>query len=237
MCRKLRLLGLCLFSVIRHRGRRDTEKNQALKSNIKSRLTRITQNRGQRFFSLRSNEVSTGSGSDRVSPRSGRQHKAWGEAQRNPRIKSPKTIEPAKRRQRSQLPNVNRDDSTIGRSAGFIYFQRRFLGFRFAPPQALCCHPLRGLSSRHARFGYFQRRSPTAHCSPLTLFDLRDACGRAVSLPAVDAYAQSRRLQPVLRASETAAPPASVQKLRLRRVCLFSVIRHRGTETQRKTKH
>ena len=39
-------------------------------------------------------------------------------------------------------------------------------------------------------------------------YDLRDACGRAVSLPAVDAYAQSRRLQPVLRASETAAPPA-----------------------------
>ena len=34
---------------------------------------------------------------------------------------------------------------------------------------------------------------------PLT-YDLRDACGRAVSLPAVDAYAQSRRLQPVLRA-------------------------------------
>ena len=44
--------------------------------------------------------------------------------------------------------------------------------------------------------------------------------------------AQSRRLQPVLRASETAAPPASVQKLRLRRVCLFSVIRHRGMESQ-----
>ena len=60
--------------------------------------------------------------------------------------------------------------------------------------------------------------------------DLRDACGRAVSLPAVDAYAQSRRLQPVLRASETAAPPASGQKLRLLGLCLFSVIRHRGTE-------
>jgi hypothetical protein len=55
-------------------------------------------------------------------------------------------------------------------------------------------------------------------------YDLRDACGRAVSLPAVDAYAQSRRLQPVLRASETAAPPASVQKLRLRRV--VSVLSH-----------
>ena len=60
---------------------------------------------------------------------------------------------------------------------------------------------------------------------PLT-YDLRDGCGRAVSLPAVDAYAQSRRLQPVLRASETAAPPASVQKLRLLGLRLFSVIRH-----------
>jgi hypothetical protein len=46
------------------------------------RLTRITQNRSQRFFSLRSNEVRTGSSSDRVSPRSGRQHKAWGASPR-----------------------------------------------------------------------------------------------------------------------------------------------------------
>ena len=44
------------------------------------------------------------------------------------------------------------------------------------------------------------------------MYDLRDACGRAVSLPTVDAYAQSRRLQPVLKASETATPPASVPK-------------------------
>ena len=47
---------------------------------------------------------------------------------------------------------------------------------------------------------------------PLT-YDLRDACGRAVSLPAVDAYAQSRRLQPVLRTSETA------RHLRVCRTC------------------
>ena len=46
------------------------------------RLTPITQNRSQRFFSLRSNEVSTGSGSDRVSPQSGCQHKAWGASPR-----------------------------------------------------------------------------------------------------------------------------------------------------------
>src|SRR5437870_13593608 len=42
-------------------------------------------------------------------------------------------------------------------------------------------------------------------------YDLRDGCGRAVSFPAVDAYAQSRRLQPVLSTTETAAPPASVR--------------------------
>ena len=62
--------------------------------------------------------------------------------------------------------------------------------------------------------------------------DLRNACGRTVSLPAVDAYAQSRRLHPVLRASETAAPPASVQKLRLLGLCLFPVIRHSSTERE-----
>lgn len=56
-----------------------------------------------------------------------------------------------------------------------------------------------------------------------------DSCGRAVSLPAVDMYAQSRRLQPELNASETASPPARVQKLRLLGLCLFSVIRHRDT--------
>jgi hypothetical protein len=76
--------------------------------------------------------------------------------------------------------------------------------------------------------------SPSA-VRPLT-YDLRDACGRAVSLPAVDAYAQSRRLQPLLSASDTAAPPASVQKLRLLGLSLFSVIRHRDIETQRKTR-
>jgi hypothetical protein len=69
----------------------------------------------------------------------------------------------------------------------------------------------------------------TAHCSLIMLtYDLRDACGRALSLPAVDAYAKSRRLQPVFRASETAAPPATVQKLHLLGLILFSVICHRG---------
>jgi hypothetical protein len=67
---------------------------------------------------------------------------------------------------------------------------------------------------------------------PLT-YDLRDSCGRAVSLPALDAYAQSRRLQPVLRASETAAPPASVPKAPPAEgvsVLSHSPQRHRETE-------
>jgi len=33
----------------------------------------------------------------------------------------------------------------VAHSAGSVDFGRRFLGFRYAPPQALCCHPLRGL--------------------------------------------------------------------------------------------
>jgi hypothetical protein len=37
------------------------------------------------------------------------------------------------------------DDLPVGRSAGFGYFQLRFLGLRFAPPQALRYRPLRGL--------------------------------------------------------------------------------------------
>jgi len=92
LCRKLRLLGLCLFSVIRHGGRRDRREKPGIEEQHNTlRLTRIPRDRGQRFFSLRSNEVSTESGSDRVSPRSGRRYKTWGAS---PRIKSP-TIEPA----------------------------------------------------------------------------------------------------------------------------------------------
>jgi len=64
---------------------------------------------------------------------------------------------------------------------------------RFDPTISRSCYPDRVQSVRSRRI-------------------LRDACGRAVSLPASDAYAQLRRLQPVLRASETAAPPASVPK-------------------------
>ena len=41
---------------------------------------------------------------------------------------------------------------------------------------------------------------------------VRELETRNLKLLLVDAYAQSRRLQPVLRASETAAPPASVPK-------------------------
>ena len=41
--------------------------------------------------------------------------------------------------------NIIRDDSTVGRSAGFGYFSPRFLGFRCASPQALRRRPLCGL--------------------------------------------------------------------------------------------
>ena len=66
-------------------------------------------------------------------------------------------------------------------------------------------------------------------------YDLRHACGRAVSLPAVDAYAQSRRLQPLLRGSETAAPPASVPKAPPAERGVGS--QSFATEAQRKTRH
>jgi hypothetical protein len=36
--------------------------------------------------------------------------------------------------------------TAVAHSAGSQYFQRRVLGFRYAPPQALCRHPLRGLT-------------------------------------------------------------------------------------------
>ena len=50
--------------------------------------------------------------------------------------------------------NIIRNDSAVARSAGFRYFLVRFLGFRCAPPQALCRRPLRGL----AGFVFFAER-------------------------------------------------------------------------------
>ena len=55
------------------------------------------------------------------------------------------TVEPAKRATALAITNVNRDVSSVARSAGLNIFTDAYLGFRFAPPQALCFHPLRGL--------------------------------------------------------------------------------------------
>src|SRR6266498_137946 len=70
-----------------------------------------------------------------ISPRSGRRHKAWGEAQRTPGSPTQKLAEPAKRPIAVRLQNVNHDDSTVGRSAGFDYFRLAVPGvpLRFTP--------------------------------------------------------------------------------------------------------
>jgi len=79
----------------------------------------------------------TSNGGYRVPARgSGRQHKAWGGAQRNPRVDSPK-IMPA----RGAGDSVYRDFWALARSAG-CGSSLQFLGFRCAAPQALCCRPL-----------------------------------------------------------------------------------------------
>jgi len=66
-----------------------------------------------------------------TSPRSGRQHKAWGVS---PRIKEHKSIEPAKRAIAVAL-DVNRDQSAAARSAGLVQSCPPILRLT---PQALC---------------------------------------------------------------------------------------------------
>jgi hypothetical protein len=57
------------------------------------------------------------------SPRSGRQHKAWGVAKRNPRIVNTKTFRARGAGDRGRnFKNIIPDDSTVSRSAGFDYF-------------------------------------------------------------------------------------------------------------------
>ena len=85
-----------------------------------------------------------------ASPRSGRRHKAWGGAQRNPRIINIKTAEPAKRPIELattkttfaiDLPFLcilrvrTAPVPTVGRSAGFDYFSTHGPGvpLRFTP--------------------------------------------------------------------------------------------------------
>ncbi len=63
---------------------------------------------------------------------SGRRHKAWGGASAEPQDRQHQNrAEPAKRPIAVRLHNVNRDDSTVGRSAGFGYFSKSILGFRW----------------------------------------------------------------------------------------------------------
>ena len=80
------------------------------------------------------------------SPRSGRWRKAWGEAQRNPRIAIQKTSKPAERPtvESSLLDVVYR--TAIDRFAGSAKLVGlAILGFRCAPPQALRLRLLRRL--------------------------------------------------------------------------------------------
>jgi hypothetical protein len=42
------------------------------------------------------------------------------------------------------MSKASTSDSSIARFRGLGSFSLPFLGFRFAPPQALCFHPLRG---------------------------------------------------------------------------------------------
>jgi hypothetical protein len=89
-----------------------------------------------------------------ASPRSGRQRKAWGGAQRNPRNRALKISEVGEAAvSRFILTVTLLVARAIDRFAGFaIFFANPILGFRYAPLQALCCWPLRGLGvSIHRR--------------------------------------------------------------------------------------
>ncbi|HVQ39171.1 MAG TPA: hypothetical protein VMS31_16650, partial [Pyrinomonadaceae bacterium] len=74
----------------------------------------------------------------RLNPPSGWQDKAWGEAQRNPRFSPSSTA--------TRGAGDSASDSALSpASRAEIISLPGFLGFRYASPQALCCHPLRGL--------------------------------------------------------------------------------------------
>src|SRR5712692_3802959 len=68
---------------------------------------------------------------------SGRRHKAWGGAQRNPRLTVQKITAA-----RGVGDSVYLDLWAVGRYASLGSFGLQFLGFRDAPPQALCPRPL-----------------------------------------------------------------------------------------------
>jgi hypothetical protein len=52
-----------------------------------------------------------------------------------------------KRAKRATANCRNFSERTVAHFAGSVTFLQLSLGFRFAPPQALCCRPLRGLPS------------------------------------------------------------------------------------------
>src|SRR5262245_55882941 len=88
----------------------------------------------------------------------GRQHKAWGGAQRNPREDAPKIVRACGAGDRD-VANIDCDEAQRNqliatncrplRGLDWLY-GARFLGFRCAPPQALCCRLLRRLKTRCA---------------------------------------------------------------------------------------
>src|SRR5882724_5974347 len=85
----------------------------------------------------------TSGGDFRRSPRSGRQHKAWGGAQRNPRNRPlKKYLESAKRPIAVRLHTSIVMIPLPAALRAMNNFRRQFLGFRYAPPQALCHGPL-----------------------------------------------------------------------------------------------
>src|SRR5262245_39594043 len=88
----------------------------------------------------------------------GRQHKAWGGAQRNPREDAPKIVRACGAGDRD-VANIDCDETQRNqlivtncrplRGLDWLY-GARFLGFRCAPPQALCCRLLRRLKTGYA---------------------------------------------------------------------------------------
>ena len=79
-----------------------------------------------------------------LSPRSGRQHKAWGGAQRNPKNWRLKIT--TARGAGDSLNSLRLSPAPrAGKISGILTW-----GFRCAPPQALRCRPLRGLCSQVA---------------------------------------------------------------------------------------
>src|SRR6185369_5855523 len=75
------------------------------------------------------------------SPRSGRQHKAWGVS---PRSSTTMSYEPAKRVTAVAL-QIHSNEAAAAHFAGFITLPDTILGLT---PEALCWRPLRGLAEQ-----------------------------------------------------------------------------------------